>query len=134
MRYVVFILAVVAALIVAGCGGGGQPAAQPPPAGPSGAQPAAPPSEGQEIEVTMSEFKFEMTPAQVKAGKIRFELKNVGAVEHTFVIEGAGKGTEQIQPGQGATLEVELAPGTYTVICDVAGHKEAGMTMELVVK
>lgn len=58
----------------------------------------------------MSEFKFEMSPAEVKAGKVRFELKNAGAVEHSFIIEGVGKGTEQIRPGQETTLEVEFAP------------------------
>lgn len=134
MRYVVVMLAVLAAAVFTACGGG-QPATQRAPAEPSAA-PAAPAPSGdtQAIEVVMSEFKFDLTPAEVRAGKVRFALKNTGAVEHSFVIEDVGKGTEHIRPGQEAALEVELAPGTYTVICDVAGHREAGMTLELVVK
>jgi uncharacterized cupredoxin-like copper-binding protein len=29
---------------------------------------------------------------------------------------------------------MDLPAGTYTVVCDVPGHKEAGMTMTLIVK
>ena len=34
---------------------------------------------------------------------------------------------EEIAPGTGAGLSVELQPGTYAVICNVAGHYEQGM-------
>ena len=68
------------------------------------------------------------------AGAVTFEIENAGTVEHDFIIQGVDKGTEQLRPGQKATLTVDLKPGTYTVVCNVAGHKEAGMTMQLVVK
>lgn len=125
---VILVVAAIAAVLVAGCGGGAQQPAQPPVA-----QPAAP-TEGQEIEVTMGEFKFDMSAREVKAGKVVFEVKNTGTVEHSFIIEELSKGTAQLKPGEEAKLEVELKPGTYTVICDVAGHKEAGMQTQLVVK
>lgn len=130
MKYVVVMLAVLASFTFAACGGG-QPAAEQPAAPPVA---PAPSGDAQAVEVAMSEFKFDLTPAEVRAGRVRFALKNTGAVEHSFVIEDVGKGTEQVRPGQETALEVELAPGTYTVICDVAGHREAGMTLELVVK
>lgn len=135
MRYVVIVLALAVALIVAGCGGkqaAQQPAQQPKPQ----AQPAAPaPSgEGQKVEVKMSEFKFEISPAEVKAGKVAFDVENAGTVEHSFIIEQLGKGSEQIRPGQEAKFELDLKPGTYNVYCDVAGHKEAGMQAQVVVK
>jgi uncharacterized cupredoxin-like copper-binding protein len=82
----------------------------------------------------MSEFKFTMSPAEVKAGTVRFELVNVGTVEHSFIIDGTSVKSEQIRAGQTVTVQADLAPGTYTAICDVAGHKEAGMATELVVK
>lgn len=125
---VILVVTAIAAVLVAGCGGGAQQPAQQPVA-----QPAAP-TEGQEIEVTMGEFRFDMSAREVKAGKVVFEVKNTGTVEHSFIIEQLGKGTAQLKPEEEAKLEVELTPGTYTVICDVAGHKEAGMQMQVVVK
>lgn len=32
-----------------------------------------------------------------------------------------------VQPGQTKTIEVDLKPGVYEVVCTVPGHKEAGM-------
>ena len=34
---------------------------------------------------------------------------------------------EEIAPGTGAALSVELQAGTYAVVCNVAGHYEQGM-------
>jgi uncharacterized cupredoxin-like copper-binding protein len=42
--------------------------------------------------------------------------------------------SEQIRAGQTVMVQADLKPGTYNVTCDVAGHKEAGMVMQLVVK
>jgi nitrite reductase (NO-forming) len=125
----------IGALFLAACGGG-QPAQQPPAQPPAAQQPAAPaPSaDGQKVRVEMSEFKFDMQPAEVKAGAVSFELVNVGTVEHSFIIDGTSVKSEQIRAGQTVTVQADLTPGTYTAVCDVAGHKEAGMTMQLVVK
>lgn len=124
----------VGALFLAACGGGQQPAQQP--AQPAAEQPVtpAPSAEGQKVKVDMSEFKFAMEPVEVKAGKVTFELVNAGTVEHSFIIEGTDVKSEQIRAGQTVSVQTDLKPGTYTVVCDVAGHKEAGMTMQLVVK
>lgn len=86
------------------------------------------------VVVKMSEFKYEPATVETKAGTVEFKLQNLGTVEHSFIIVNTGKGTEQVRPGAEATLAVDLKPGTYTVECDVAGHKEAGMVMTLVVK
>jgi len=131
--------AMIAALVIGavflGACGGRQPAQQPAPP-PAAEQPAtpAPSSGGRTVQVKMSEFKYEAQPRGVPAGAVTFEIENAGTVEHDFIIQGVDKGTEQLRPGQKATLTVDLKPGTYTVVCNVAGHKEAGMTMELVVK
>lgn len=87
-----------------------------------------------QVNVTLSEFKFTPSSVQVKPGPVRFVLKNTGAIGHTFVISELRKGTKEIAPGSNAVLEVDAKPGTYEVICDIPGHKEAGMTMTLVVK
>jgi manganese oxidase len=69
----------------------------------------------------------------VPAGAIRLAVTNDGTVEHDLKLEG-GPGTPMLAPGATATLDLgTLAPGTYTLICTVAGHADAGMKAELVV-
>lgn len=134
MRNIVVVVVVAVMLAAAGCGGGGdtsQPAPAPePPVG----QAPGPSERGNVVVVTMSEFKFEMQPSQIAPGKVSFEIENVGTVEHSFIIEEFGVKTEQIRPGQKVTVTVDAKAGSYTAICDVAGHKEAGMTLQLTVK
>ncbi|MGH2373310.1 MAG: plastocyanin/azurin family copper-binding protein, partial [bacterium] len=36
-----------------------------------------------------------------------------------------------VQPGKSKTIEVDLKPGRYQVVCTVPGHREAGMTLTL---
>lgn len=131
MRYVSVVLALVAVLAVAGCGG--RQAAEQLPTQPAQPGAVAPPA-GQTVQVKMTEFKFEMSPAELKTGKVTFEVENAGSVEHSFVIEEIGVKSEHIQPGQKVTITADVKPGTYPIICDVAGHKEAGMQTQLIVK
>jgi nitrite reductase (NO-forming) len=133
VRQVIMVGLVIGALLLAACGGG-QPAQQPPVQPPTAAPPDAPTGDGQAVKVEMSEFKFTITPAEVSAGTVTFTLVNAGAVEHSFIINGTSMKSAVVRAGQTATVQADLAPGTYTAICDVAGHKEAGMTMEFVVK
>jgi nitrite reductase (NO-forming) len=136
VKQAMIITLIIGALLLAACGGK-QPAqrpAQPPAAQPPAQQPAAPIAAGQRVRVEMTEFKYTMGATEVPAGTVSFELVNAGAVEHSFIIEGTDTTSEQIRPGQTVTVQTELKPGTYTVICDVVGHKEAGMTAQLTVK
>lgn len=134
MKYAMRVALVIGALLLAACGG--QRPAQQPAQPPAAEQPAAPAPavEGEKVEVEMSEFKFTVEPAEVRAGKVTFELVNTGAVEHNFIIEGTDVKSEHIRAGQTVTVQADMTPGTYRVVCDVAGHTEAGMMMELVVK
>ncbi len=132
VKYAVIVTLVTSALFLSACGGK-QPA-QSPAQSPAAQQPAPPAAEGQKVRVEMSEFKYAMGTTEVPAGKVMFDLVNAGSVEHSFIVEGTDVKSEQIRPGQTVTLQTELKPGTYTIVCDVAGHKEAGMTTQLVVK
>jgi uncharacterized cupredoxin-like copper-binding protein len=88
---------------------------------------------GANIEVSLSEFAIEM-PESVPAGVIAFDVGNVGSMPHNFEIEGESVEEvlpEDVQPGDSATLEVELAPGTYTVYCPIGNHREQGMERQL---
>ena len=61
--------------------------------------------------------------------------KNDGKIEHDLVVEGNGvdEKTPTIEPGESATLKVDLKPGTYDVYCSIPGHKQAGMDVKLTV-
>ena len=92
--------------------------------------------EGQKINVTMAEYHFTM-PATAKAGKTTFVIKNAGRKEHTFAIKGEGidqKLSPNPKPGQTATMQVDLKPGTYNITCPVDLHTMRGMRTTLTVK
>jgi uncharacterized cupredoxin-like copper-binding protein len=82
--------------------------------------------------------EWQIIPARltVKAGRVRFVVKNEGTVDHGFEVEGPGLEEEidPFPPGRTRTLELDLAPGTYEVYCQVPGHEELGMKGELIVK
>lgn len=88
------------------------------------------------VTITLTSFKFEPATINATAGqKINLTLKNTDALEHTWVIQNTniklrvlGKQTVT------QTVTVPATPGTYAIECDVPGHKEAGMTGQLVVK
>lgn len=87
------------------------------------------------LAVTLSELKI--TPAAMTAEvghPISIEVHNAGAVQHNLVLPGQGR-TAMLDPGSSATLTLPaLAAGTYTLICEVAGHEGAGMKATLEVR
>jgi len=113
-------LLVAVTAVLSACGGGG---------GNAGAGAAT-------VSVEGSEFAY--TPADITAKpgqKVTVNFKNVGTVEHTFVIKDLNfKLTAQ--PGQSAsgTFTAPSTPGTFQIHCDVAGHTEAGMVGKLTVQ
>lgn len=109
--------------VLTGCGA---PSASP------GAGAATPAGGGQQVMVTAKEWAVELKPATVKGGKVTFVVSNKGSLEHNFAVEGVGK-IDLVLPGETQTLEATLQPGTYTIACDLSGHKEAGMTGKLTV-
>jgi uncharacterized cupredoxin-like copper-binding protein len=85
----------------------------------------------EDVKVGETEFKIAM-PSTLKAGRIRFEVKNDGKIEHDLAIKGGAR-TELIQPGGEAELVVTLKPGKYTFYCTVPGHEAAGMKIDVTV-
>ncbi len=111
------------ALVAASCGGGGKP---------GGEQPAGPAS-GAAVTVSEKEWTINVSSPTVKAGRVKLVIKNEGSIEHNFVIEGANVEVDSIQAGQSKEVTVTLKPGTYTVVCNIPGHQEAGMKTTLTV-
>lgn len=89
------------------------------------------------IEATGTDsLAFEPDEFTAAAGEITVELTSQEGVEHTFVVEDLGDELVAEAPaGETDTGTVTIdEPGTYTVYCDVPGHREAGMeaTLEVV--
>lgn len=90
----------------------------------------------QVVAVSLVDGHIDM-PAELAAGPTVFEVSNDGSFRHTITIDGQGINVSlepDLQPGESGTLEVDLAPGEYTVICPVGNHAERGMKMTLVVQ
>jgi hypothetical protein len=70
----------------------------------------------QTIEVHLKDGAIQM-PSSVPTGKTMFQVVNDGTAAHDLEIEGPA-GHQQlpsVQPGQTASLEMNLDPGTYRV-------------------
>ena len=91
----------------------------------------------QSAAVTASEFQFSPQVLAVSTGPTQFAVNNVGVVEHNFVIENARgqviASVTSIPAGQSATLDVDLSGGTFTFVCTLPAHREAGMAGVLTV-
>ena len=86
-----------------------------------------------EIEVSLSEFAIDGN-FTVPAGDVVLDVVNDGTMEHNVILRGTDLRTPNLAPGGVAALDLgSLAPGTYELYCDVAGHEAAGMVVDLVV-
>ncbi len=81
-----------------------------------------------EVQVDLTEYSINMTDS-LPAGKHVLQITNHGEQKHGFVIEGGSvhREVQALMKGDSTTLEIDLAPGTYTVYCPVDGHKGKGM-------
>jgi hypothetical protein len=122
---------VAVALLAAACGpgGGGQPTGGQPG---GGAPPGGGAGGGTRVAVTEKEWAIEV--GSVPSGTVTFAVRNDGAVEHNFIIKETNTRLDGLQPGQTKELTATLQPGTYTLVCDIAGHEEAGMHTTITVK
>jgi uncharacterized cupredoxin-like copper-binding protein len=118
-------------------------------------QPSGPATD---ITVEMADFAYDPSAITVPAGEpVTLTLKNIGNIEHDFVVEKIDVTTQVIEDsgsdahhahgeeqnydlhvsanaGDTSVIQLTIAePGTYKVFCSVEGHEEAGMIGELVV-
>lgn len=94
-------------------------------------------SQVREIRINASEFKFEPSEVWVKAGEtVRFVIVNTGSVDHEFESDAARIEEVTIPPGRQRAVRwtAPARPGEYSFVCDISGHREAGMTGKIIVE
>ena len=78
---------------------------------------------------------FQFGKATAPPGPITVSMPNPSKVPHNIAITGPVKGAGPIVNGGGdSTFKVTLKPGSYTFLCEVSGHADAGMKGTLTVK
>lgn len=89
-----------------------------------------------QLAASPSDLAFDTTSLTSKPGKVTIDFDNPAALEHNVAIEQDGKElatSETLTEGK-TSVSVDLASGSYTFLCTVPGHAEAGMEGTLVVK
>ncbi len=106
------------------------------------------------IVTSEKDFGIALEETSTPAGSITFDITNDGPSTHEFVVfktdlaedalpvDGSTvteesldlvDEAEDIAPGVGTSLTVDLEPGSYVVICNIEGHYTAGMHAALTV-
>jgi uncharacterized cupredoxin-like copper-binding protein len=96
------------------------------------------------VAVKLKEFKVLPGKSSVAAGPVLFKVSDVGALPHELlvvktkvaqgklpvrnnkaVVKALGK-VGPLKPGKSGTLVLTLKAGKYVLLCNVAGHYQAG--------
>jgi uncharacterized cupredoxin-like copper-binding protein len=130
----IMVLSALLALALSACTSKTSPEAGAPPTKEAAATAPAT-AGGAAINVTLKEMTVALDKTQAPAGTTTFVVQNTGHILHNFAIKGNGveQETPLLEPGQSATLTVDLSPGTYEYECAVPGHAMAGMQGTLTV-
>jgi uncharacterized cupredoxin-like copper-binding protein len=112
------------------------------------AQPAETAPSDSQVVAELTDYKITVNVPSVKAGKIKIGVRNVASMEHSFEVlktdlapdklpvdGGSAKAKEDgkvgeiksIPAGKSAAVTIDLTPGKYVFICNVAAHYQLGM-------
>jgi uncharacterized cupredoxin-like copper-binding protein len=103
---------------------------------------------GSQVVAELADYKITLSVPSVKAGTIKIGVRNLGTMEHSFQVlktdlppdklpvDGASAKAKEdgkvgeipsIPAGKSAAVTIDLTPGKYVFICNVAGHYQLGM-------
>ena len=89
-----------------------------------------------QLAASPTDLAFDKTSLTSKPGKVTIDFGNPAALEHNVAIDQDGNEiatSETLSEGK-TSVSADLAPGTYTFLCTVPGHAEAGMEGTLTVR
>ena len=90
------------------------------------------------LRVTLDEYRIVPQNAEVKAGRMKFTVRNSGRLTHNLAVQipdgpddkpvdVPGGRTDTMQPGEtGEPVKVTLLPGEYRLVCTIANHDDLG--------
>ena len=95
--------------------------------------PAVPQTASNDVRVGLTEWDVIASATAVSAGQLRLTVTNAGTTAHDLRVAGATRGgTRLLAPGESQKVTLDVAvSGTLQLWCDVAGHRDQGMTLEL---
>jgi uncharacterized cupredoxin-like copper-binding protein len=121
------------------------------PAGSTASTSAAKP--GHTLDVALAEYSIKTSAPVVAAGKVKVTATNDGQMPHEAVFlktdtpQGKLKVTNgrvsekdsvgevsDVKSGTPKSNTLDLKPGKYVIVCNIAGHYQAGMHAALIVK
>jgi plastocyanin len=115
-------MALIAGPIFAGCGSGGS--------GSTGGTTGTP----DVIVHAKSALKFDKDSYSASAGSVTLKYIDDDNALHTLEIDGkSGFKLKVSSKGDTDADSVQLAAGTYTIYCNVPGHRSAGMEAKLTI-
>jgi uncharacterized cupredoxin-like copper-binding protein len=88
------------------------------------------------VTVQEMEYKFVLSQTTIPCGTVTFSMSNTGQLEHNLNVQGVPNGAGVgafLQPGQSSSMTLTLAPGNYSIVCDVPEHIALGMTGSITV-
>jgi plastocyanin len=89
-----------------------------------------------QLAASPTDLAFDKTELSSEPGEVTIDFENPATLEHNVAIEKDGEAlaeSETISQGK-TTVTADLAPGTYTFLCTIPGHAEAGMEGTLTVR
>jgi uncharacterized cupredoxin-like copper-binding protein len=109
-----------------------------------------------DLTAEVKEWTISLSGASTAAGEVTFGLTNGGKIPHEFIVVRSDVGGEalldqidpatsrldeasldaigeqpEFSPGETKVLTLDLEPGRYVVLCNIAGHFGSGMYADL---
>ena len=89
------------------------------------------------VTIALREWSLDPSDVTLTAGTYTFVAPNEGAIDHSLLIvgDGLGAGTTEVRypSGVSQSFTVDLAPGTYEMLCPLPWHKSTGMVGQITV-
>ena len=97
------------------------------------------------LRISLDEYRIVPQNISIPPGRVKLVVRNAGRLTHNLVVqtrddngdylEVPGRRLATMQPGQTAEpIKVNLAPGTYRLVCTIANHDDLGQFGTLEVK
>lgn len=92
---------------------------------------------GRVVEIRVADYRYEPQNVSIRRGRVTFAITNAGREPTNFRVRRRRRdlgSIATIQPGDYATVTVDLKPGTYTMYSSVARNESLGEYGSLVVR